>query len=270
MAVGKNKRQAGKKGGKKKAIDPFTRKDWYDIQAQSIFSKRNVGKTLINRTQGTRIASEGLKGRVFEFSLADLQNEGDAERGFRKFKLISEDVQGKNILTSFHGMDLTTDKLRSMIKKNQSYIRAYTDVKTTDGFSLRVFCIGFTERGQGQVKKTCYAQSKQVKRIRKKMCDIMAREIQNGECKDLVNKLIPDTIADDIRKACNSIYPLKDVYIRKVKVLKRPRFELGKLMSLHSDAGIGSNTGPTTSSGEDIGSKINRPDNYEPPVLASV
>ena len=39
------------------------------------------------------IASEGLKGRVFEVSLADLQSETDAERSFRKFRLISEDVQ---------------------------------------------------------------------------------------------------------------------------------------------------------------------------------
>lgn len=77
-----------------------------------MFATRQVGKTLVNRTQGTRIASDGLKGRVFEVSLADLQNDNDAERSFRKFKLISEDVQGRNVLTNFHGMDLTTDKLR--------------------------------------------------------------------------------------------------------------------------------------------------------------
>lgn len=62
------------------------------------------------------IASEGLKGRVFEVSLADLQND---EIAFRKFRLIAEEVQGKNVLTNFHGMDLTTDKLRSMVKKWQ-------------------------------------------------------------------------------------------------------------------------------------------------------
>merc|ERR1712212_1006008 len=144
-----------------------------------------------------------------------------------------------------------------MVKKWQSYIRAYTDVKTTDGYVLRVFSIGFTDRNMNQIKKTCYAQSKQVKKIRKKMVEIMTREVSNCEMKELVNKLIPDTIADDIRKACNSVYPLKDVYIRKVKVLKRPKFELSKLMELHSEAGKGSNTGP--SSGEDFGSKVEKP-----------
>ena len=62
------------------------------------------------------LASDGLKGRVFEVSLADLQND---EVAFRKFRLISEEVQGKNVLTTFHGMTMTTDKLRSLVKKWQ-------------------------------------------------------------------------------------------------------------------------------------------------------
>ena len=53
---------------------------------------------------------------MFEVSLADLQND---EVAFRKFKLVSEEVQGRNVLTNFHGMDMTTDKLRSMVKKWQ-------------------------------------------------------------------------------------------------------------------------------------------------------
>ena len=62
------------------------------------------------------LASDGLKGRVFEVSLADLQ---DDEVAFRKFKLIAEEIQGKNVLTNFHGMTMTTDKLRSLVKKWQ-------------------------------------------------------------------------------------------------------------------------------------------------------
>ena len=73
---------------------------------------------------GTRIASDSLKGRVYEVSLAYLQND---EVAFRKFRLICEDVQGRNCLTNFHGMTLTTDKTRSMVKKWQSMIEARVD-----------------------------------------------------------------------------------------------------------------------------------------------
>ena len=157
---------------------------------------------IVFRTAGTKIASDGLKGRVFEVSLADLQNENDAERSYRKFKLIVEDVQAKNCLTSFYGMNLTTDKLRSMVKKWQTLIEGNVDVKTTDGYMLRLFCIGFTRKQDQSTKKTCYAQSAQVKNIRKKMTDIITREVSTTDLKEVVNKLIPDSIARDIEKAC--------------------------------------------------------------------
>merc|ERR1712123_150283 len=268
MAVGKNRglKIGGKKGAKKKIIDPFTRKDWYDIKAPSVFKVRQVGKTLVNRTQGTKIASDGLKGRVYEMGLADLQNENDAERSYRKFKLVCEEVQGKNCLTNFHGMNLTTDKLRSMVKKWQTLIEANVDVKTTDGYLLRLFCIGFTRKQDLSQKKTCYAQSQQIRNIRKKMCDIISREVSSTDLKDVVNKLIPDSIARDIEKACQGIYPLHDVHIRKVKVMKRPRFDLTKLMDMHGE-GSGK---ATVSTDPATGEAVDRPDGYEPPVMDAV
>lgn len=58
--VGKNKRiSKSKKGGKKKAQDPFARKDWYDVKAPSMFSRRSVGKTLVTRTTGTKVLPPG-------------------------------------------------------------------------------------------------------------------------------------------------------------------------------------------------------------------
>uniref|UniRef100_A0A8I3RU62 40S ribosomal protein S3a n=1 Tax=Canis lupus familiaris TaxID=9615 RepID=A0A8I3RU62_CANLF len=188
MAVGKNKRltKGGKKGAKKKVVDPFSKKDWYDVKAPAMFNIRNIGKTLVTRTQGTKIASDGLKGRVFK-------------------------------------------------KRNN------------------------------QIRKTSYAQHQQVRQIRKKMMEIMTREVQTNDLKEVVNKLIPDSIGKDIEKACQSIYPLHDVFVRKVKMLKKPKFELGKLMELHGEGG---SSGKAT--GDETGAKVERADGYEPPVQESV
>jgi len=237
MAVGKNKRLTkGKKGGKKKAQDAFARKELYAVKAPSIFATRNAGKTIVTKTYGTKIASESLKGRVFECSLADL-NGGDEAQGYRKIRLVAEDVQGMDVLTNFHGMDITRDKLCSLIRKWQTLIEANLDVKTTDGYVLRVFCIGFTKKQQNQVaNSTCYAQSGQIRNIRKKMFDIIT-EAAKCDLKELVQKFIssPESISLEIEKACNSIFPLQNVFIRKVKVLKKPKFDLTKLMELHGD-----------------------------------
>ena len=75
MAVGKNKclAKGGKKGAKKKVVDSFSKKDWYDVKAPAMFNIRNIGKTLVTRIQGSKMASNDLKSHVFEVGLADLQ-----------------------------------------------------------------------------------------------------------------------------------------------------------------------------------------------------
>jgi small subunit ribosomal protein S3Ae len=242
MAVGKNKRltKGGRKGGKKKQGDPFLKKEWYDIKAPSVFTVRNCGKTLVSRTQGTKIATEELKGRVLELNLADLNN--DEDQAYKKVKLCIEEVQGRNCLTDFHALELTRDKQQSLIRKWHTLIEAHVDVKTTDGYLVRLFCLAFTKKQPGQERNNCYAQTAQIRKIRKKMTEIMTNEVNKVQLRDLVKKLIPESIGKQIEKETQGIFPLKDVHIKKVKILKKPKFDITKLMELHSggddDAGV--------------------------------
>jgi small subunit ribosomal protein S3Ae len=162
-------------------------------------------------------------------------------------------------------MNFTTDKLRSLVKKWQTLIEAHVDVKTTDNYMLRLFCIGFTKRRPNQVKRTCYAQSSQIRQviflpifpvvnrpepifeltislflliqfvqIQRKMVEIMANQATTCDLKELVSKFIPEVIGKEIEKATSGIFPLQNVFIRKVKILKAPKFDLGKLMEVRS------------------------------------
>lgn len=234
MAVGKNKRLSkGKKGLKKRVVDPFQKKEWYDIKAPSTFKNRNVGKTLVNRSAGLRNASDTLKGRVVESCLADLQ--GSEDHSYRKIKLRVDEVQGKNLLTNFHGMDFTTDKYRSMVRKWQTLIEAQVTVKTTDEYVIRVFAIAFTRKQPNQVKKTCYAQSSHIRAIRKVISEILTREVQNSTLAQFTSKLIPEVINKEMESATKDIFPLQNVHVRKVKLLKQPKFDVGSLMALHGE-----------------------------------
>ena len=255
---------------------------WINVQAPSMFSVRNCGKTLVSRTQGTKIATEELKGRVLEVAdrhqsgawverrwevkckmlevpkcqkdsesltqvnLADLNN--DEDQASKKIRLCIEEVQGRSCLTDFHGMNLTRDKICSLIKKWQTLIEAHVDVKTTDNYVVRMFCIAFTKRRPDQVKANCYAQSAQIRKIRRKMVEIMTQEASKVQLRELVKKLIPESIGKEIEKQAQGIFPLKDCLIRKVKILKKPKFDITKLMELHGDGG------------DDVGVEMVRPE----------
>lgn len=113
--------------------------------------------------------------------------------------------------------------------------RPPSDVRTSDNYILRVFCIAFTTKRQNQIRRTCYAKASQIRQIRQRMFKIINREATTCELKDFVVKLIPEMIGNQIEKACQGIYPLRDVLIRKVKVLKTPKFDLTKLMEVHDN-----------------------------------
>jgi small subunit ribosomal protein S3Ae len=65
------------------------------------------------------------------------------------------------------------------------------------------------------------------------MREIMTNQASSCDLKDLVAKFIPEMIGREIEKATTGIYPLQNVFIRKVKILKAPKFDLGKLMEVY-------------------------------------
>jgi len=238
MAVGKNKKLGkARKGGRTRKADPFLKKEWYDVRTPACFSVKSAGKTIATKTQGIKVARDTLLGRVIEVSLGDLK-ENTEEEAFRKFKLRVEDVNGFNCLTQFHGMDLSTDKLRSLVRKNQSLIEAHVDIRTADGYSVRVFAIGFTKKHKEHVKKTAYSSAAQTRAIRKKMKEVMNKETTGVDLHELVNKLTLEQIGKEIEKHTQAIYPLKDVLIRKVKMLRAPKADVSKLVEAAGGADL--------------------------------
>jgi small subunit ribosomal protein S3Ae len=61
----------------------------------------------------------------------------------------------------------------------------------------------------------------------------MVNECQKSTLRDLFKNFLSDTVSKQITKDCSKIFPLENVLIKKVKVLKKPKFDLTKLMELY-------------------------------------
>ena len=145
----------GKKGIKKKLYDPLSRKEWYDLKAPAPFDSKSFGKTLVTRTTGTKVASEQIKGRIIEMNLDDLKGnkksagkEAGDNTSYKKFKLIIDEVEGSSAKTTFYGLTTTNDKLCSLVKKWITLIECFIDIKTKDGYYVRMFVNAFTTRNR--------------------------------------------------------------------------------------------------------------------------
>lgn len=241
MAVGKNKRvsKGGRKGAKKKISEPMLRKEWYDVIAPATFSQRQAAKTICNKTSGLKIAADNLRGRVFDIFQADLDKQEltsdnkDQDSAFRRVKLEVMEVQGRNLLTQFHSLHLTTDKQRSLIQKWGTLIEAQIEAKTADGYTLRLFITAFTKKQKNQLSKNSYAPTRLEKWIRYRMTKIVQKRLAKANIDDVVKMLTTDVLINSIAARCNPILPLRDVKFTKVKTIRRPKLDVQKLLDSH-------------------------------------
>jgi small subunit ribosomal protein S3Ae len=68
-----------------------------------------------------------------------------------------------------------------------------------------------------QVKATCYAKGYQQKLPHQTIMKIIMTEITKNSLKDLSKKLLTDKINKKITKDCSKIFPLYNVFIRKIR-----------------------------------------------------
>ena len=244
MSLGKNKKNfsKGRKGAKKKVGERFLKKEWWNIKAPGMFQKRFFTQSPVNQTVGKKLASENMKGRVYEANLGDLNSGYETHK---KIKLIVEDADGKSKqgLTNFYGLECTRDYLCSLIRKWHTLIDTFVDCKTNDGFLMRFFIIGFTSMYRSiknprktilQKKATCYANRSQVRQIRAIITRIITKECKSSSMKELVNKVLGNDITTQMLQKCKPIFPLENITIRKVKSIKRPKIDINQLNDMHN------------------------------------
>ena len=71
-----------------------------------------------------------------------------------------------------------------------------------------------------------------------------------GDLKSFVKILITAECGKGIEKECHMVFPIKECYIRKLKVLKKPKFDVIVLMKWHTGEKAGDT--PAADTGEAV------------------
>jgi len=185
-------------------LDGWKSKEWYNIEAPVYLNRAIVGNTMAGD-------ASLLIGRNVETTVGELTN--DMSKNNTKVILRISKVVGDIATTDLMGHELTTDYIRSIVKRQTSRIDANVDVKTKDGYVIRV-------------KPTCFtikrARSSQIKAIREMMVEIVKRRASESDFETFMQEAILGRLSATIYRQAKFIYPLRRVEIRKTQVEKMP------------------------------------------------
>jgi len=179
-------------------------KQWYNVIGPEMFGRSPVGETVSNDPSK-------LIGRVIETTLGDLTNNFSKQNTKLKFKV--DQVAGDSAYTKFIGHEMTTDYIRSLVKRRTSRIDSIIDVNTTDGYQVRVKPSCFT------VKR---ARAEQVKSIRAIARNVVMTKASTLDLNGLIQEVVLGKLSLDIYKEAKAVYPLRRVEVRKTEILVEP------------------------------------------------
>lgn len=179
-------------------------KQWYKVISPEMFGRSPVGETIANDP-------ERIVGRVIETTLGDLTNNFSKQNTKLRFRV--DRVAGDSAYTRFVGHEMTTDYIRSLVKRRTSRIDAIVDVTTTDGYQVRVKPSCFT------VKR---ARANQVKSIREISKQVVLQKASGLDLNQLIQEVVLGKLSLDIYKEAKMVYPLRRVEVRKTEIVAEP------------------------------------------------
>ncbi len=187
----------------RKQRDKWKNKRWFTIRApRHPWNFKQIGET-IGETD------EHIMGRVYEMTQQEFS--GDFTKMHVLLRFSVTDVVGQDALTTFIGHSHQSDHTRRQIRRYRGKVDDVVDVVTTDGYLVRLKPLMITERRtQTSVKQA----------MRAKSAEIIRAFAAKSNYSKLQEAMLGGDLETDIRNAVKSIYPCRNVVIRKSQLLQ--------------------------------------------------
>ena len=187
----------------RKQRDKWKNKRWFTIRApRHPWNFKRIGET-IGETD------EHIMGRVYEMTQQEFSGDFTKMHVLLRFRVT--DVVGQDALTTFVGHAHQSDHTRRQIRRYRGKIDDVVDVVTTDGFLVRMKPLMITER-------RCQTSVKQA--MRAKSAEIIRAFASKSTYSKLQEAMLGGDLETEIRNAVKSIYPCRNVVIRKSQLLQ--------------------------------------------------
>ncbi|AMH93999.1 MAG: 30S ribosomal protein S3ae [Candidatus Methanomethylophilus sp.] len=213
MAGDKAKAAAGRK-----SKDKWKMKEWYNVHAPRMFNETVIGET-------PAADPEFLIGRQSEVTVQDLTGDFSKMHIKLRFKIVGYD--GHEAKTELIGHDLTSDYVRRLTRRKKTKTDHVVDVKTADGFVLRLKTMSIADRR---------IQASQEEGMRAAIAAYLTSYAAENKLADIIKAIISGDMAKDTAKACHAIIPIKRIEIRKSEVLVRGEGEPESIIEAEAPA----------------------------------
>lgn len=184
--------------------DPWALKKWYSVYAPSY-----LGGVLLAEVPASE--PQKLLMRTLEVTLYDITK--DISHLPVKLRFQINRVDGLKAGTRFKGLELTRDYVRSLVRKGTSKITAITEVRTKDGWVMRITILGVTTHRIGTAQKSA---------MRKKFIEALLKKAAESDIGQFMKEVLEGTLAAELFVAGKKIAPLRKVEVAKIKVLRYP------------------------------------------------
>jgi len=197
------KMSAKARAAARKQRDKWKNKRWFTIRApRHPWNFKRIGETLGE-------TDEQIIGRVYEMTQQEFSGDFTKMHVILRFK-VTETV-GQDALTTFVGHSHQSDHTRRQIRRYRGKIDDVVDVVSTDGYLIRMKPLIITER-------RCQTSVKQA--IRSKTAEIIRGFSSKSNYSKVQESMLNGDLETEIRNAIKSIYPCKNVVIRKSQLLQ--------------------------------------------------
>ncbi len=194
---------------RKKVVDKWKAKRWYEVVAPSMFNSKVIGET---------VASDDavVLDRIIEADPSELGAlpQERRRRGFARIKvrLRINEINGKSAQTTYIGHAISQSYFKTLARRGRSIIDLIEDYQTKDGKHIRFKMMSITGSNVSYNTR---------KNLRKAMEEVLQETIPGMDLEGLVMDSLQGKIAGKVYNRLKEITKMMKVEVKKIELKEK-------------------------------------------------